>query len=1415
MTTRHCVLRGLLLLGLADTTQAALQSIKLELPAEASLGGKVQWSCRLALDAAVPQPRRLFLHLLADGKVYHVAASEPLQLQAGEQKLGPFTTTLPDDVPVGVYTAVCGLYGDKPSVSSQLTVSGRPTGRGPIINTGNFTDKAGTLHRWHVNRACCLYWDGEPYIPVGGMLIPDENFESFSAQIDLLARNHVLDIYFNVGNSIHMPHTWETKSDEKIRYLQKCIDLMDERGIRYGMEFSGLQAHGYAFDIGGGREARVIVEQGKPRMEKTDEGQWLDNGRVNLAARKVNEAPFLIERRLDGDRGELVASGKAEIARDERKNAEGKERGADDQVVRIGWPNLPDGTYRVVANIARYGDSWNENMHYWSDDTAKYEKAIKDLYSKVKMGPGFRFVIDAYWNENNFNHGKIPQEESFRAAHAAWLKARYGEIAKLNAAWCVEGEPLPDFDAAARCVPVTSIRTAPDSSVMCLVQAGTDVVVRIREGQSQYRYDLLEGIGRQVRDFHIRMGDLVSELFDVPVVFKYFSGADYWHINDAGIAGGHDGVGMETYGVGEPQLTFMGIPALGACQQSTKTMWLIASEIGEGNHQDAALDRNKLFGCTSRLGTMYPIYTGLIGGGAKGIYHYYMVPSPGADRFWDDASIRDPRQLEWLGTFARIVENAPDLADYLPKVYYRFPALMQPNSGLLFSDPHRDFYNTDCLWWVDPAGKLPNGAWVLPTFRLDVPSDMLFVNLENAPATTRWGAEVEAHLKAALTPLPSQERGQGEGSARVGANAAGVSLDPPPAPARRGEPGRGVMASPRVVWLGFRKDLGSIPSIDRYYTPEKAKDEDGIEFQVLRPSKTSKTIAANKAGQVWNLVDGPLQIISKSAENRTGWRPQQVVLEGDHRLDWRNFLRDRMGASITTGGTIETVSFSDRGEPVTVVSLAPPADKTVHMGKDLAYGLDATGESTAPPAMDPVAVRIEAASGSVITYPDATTVSGPEIELRPDRMELINSQGKYKWAREGLLFDTLATRASAIIRGPKGAAAAQVNLPPPAPLPDDVIVIEAERPARSTFNLASFSGLGGCSNGGLLGLATQMPPPAPDGYLAEYSMKVTQSGRYALWVREGLLHMASPGKWRIDEGPWQAASNRLVADDTRLVALYNALEDERMIFGWYCYGQAELTAGEHRIAYAVSEKRPAGVDIGLANSTPYGKLLDCLVLTRRPFEPQGAILDGTRFGKGRAPQARVNLLTNAGLEEDTGGWAAAELVEGRWKWCELRDERGFERDCWWTRRVPIEGRIKIEGLIDIGGLQVRQSYTGVRSLRLRGADRPRRFSSQAVPVIAGSSVSTGGMVRTETRTAEATIGVRFLDAQGRELADLRHGPVTAPRWQSVTHTVTVPAGASLAIVEAHLAPGSHSDVKPDARQAEQAWFDDLFLLTQK
>ncbi|MBI4582222.1 MAG: hypothetical protein HY718_21180, partial [Planctomycetes bacterium] len=1205
-----------------------------------------------------------------------------------------------------------------------------------IINTGTFSDKFGTPHRWHVSRTHTLYWDGEPFIPVGGMLIPDDNFDSFKAQIDLLARNNVRDIYFNVGNSIHMPHTWETKSDEKLRYFQKCIDYMDEAGMRYGMEFSGLQAHGYAYDLMGGKEIAFAVRpndkgEPEPRMERRNDDEWLEDGAIHAAYRKIRDAWYII---VDDASGTVVGHGKAKVLHDERKDREGKERGAEEQVARAHVPEqLKPGEYRLCLTVSQYRDGWNTNMYYWGEDTPKYYQAIRDLYGRMRMGPGFRFVVDAFWNENNFNHGLVPSDVSFRERHAKYLKSRYGAIERLRKAWAVDGadDTLTDFDDAADYLPLRGVReTTTDVAWDYLINVRTRDLVRVQQSVSQHRYDLLESIGKQVRDYHIEVADLIQDLFDVPVVFKFFSGVDLWHVNDAGLAGGHDGVGMETYGVGEPQLTFMGISALSSCRQSTKTMWLIASEIGEGNHQDQALARNKLFGCTSRLGTMYPIYASLMSGGAKGLYHYYMVPSPGADRFWDDAIIRDPRQLEWMGTFARIVENAPKLADYEPTVYYRFPALYQPNSGLLYSDPHRDYFNTDCLWWVDPAGKLPNGAWLLPTFSLRVPTDMMFINLENAPATLRWADEIAAYLKSVRDRHPHV-------------------WDRHP-------------AGPRVTWLGYRRDLGTIPAIDRYYTPEFAKDDDGIEIQVLKPTPDCRVIAANKAGQVWNLMVGDVQIISKNAENKTGWRPDRVVLDGKtHRYDYWTFMRERLGVErLETIGTFDGFSYVDNGQSVTVIALDAELEKTVRIGDHLpAWTIDGTGNvfSPIPPADHPVSFR-ELPAGTTATYACGDPISIPPdgeliVNLRPDELTLTNSQGRFPWAREGLLFDTTRSHAAVIVRTPgKGGPAKSADVFDHSP-PDPTIRIEAEHPTASNFNLDTFSGLAGMSGDGMLGLATRVPPPGPDGYFATWSFDVTRTGTYTLQIREGYLATASPGRWRIDDGLWHAAPNTYVPEDIGLVAQYNALDDERMIFGRYIYGRVELTAGTHWLTYSVVDKRPGGLDIGLQNATPYAKLLDCF-----RFTPVTEARSRKRLS------VRVNLLANPSLEQDTGGWSACEWTGDRWKWVELRDERGWERDFWWTRKVGGEGRIFIDKLMDIGGLTVRQSYVGVRSLRIRAGEQPRRFSGQPIAVAPGERIAFGGYVRAETRDAKADVRVRFLDADGRDLTT-----VASPPLQGDTH----------------------------------------------
>ena len=1349
-------------------TVPSVSAVELNVASELKVGEPARVSFRITSTQRLASPR-LFLHVMHGDKALHVAVFEPnVALEPGRPaELGPFTTLLPADLPGGRYELIGGVYLEPTVATKPVTIAGAADAPLPIIiNTGTFVDKFGTPHRWHVNKSHTLFWNGQVYIPIGGMFIPDADFDTFKAQIDLLVANNVRDIYWNVGHSIQMPRTWETKSDDKIAYMQKCIDYMDQVGIRYGMQFSGLQAHGYSYEVMGGKELAFTVRTGEKefKLEKQNDDQWLENGKIHVAYRKIRDGYYLIAHAATGN---VVAGGAVEVARDERKTGDGRDRGAEAQVVRVPVPaGLQPGEYKLYLTVSAYADSWNANMHFWSEDTTKYYQAIRDLYGKLRMGPGFRFIVDAFWNENNFNHGVVPSEETFRTRHAAYLKSRYGTIEKLRDAWSLENpDDVRTFEDAGHLLPIRGIRdTATGATWDYLIHTQTNRIVRVEQSTSQHRYDLLDSISVQVRDYHIEVADIISSLFDVPVVFKFFSGVDRWHINDAGIAGGHDGVGMESYGLGEPQLAFMGIPAFSSCRQSTKTMWFLVTEVGEGNHQDQALSRNKLFGCTSRLGTMYPMYTSLLAGGAKGIFHYYMVPSPGADRFWEDSTLRDPRQLEWMGTFAKIVENAGDrLADYTPTVYYRFPALMKPNSGLLYSDPHRDYFNTDCLWWVDPAGKLPNGAWLLPTFKLNVPTDMMFLNLENAPATLRWADEVNAYLAK----------------------------------------------KPRATWLGYRKDLGAIPAVDAYYTPEFARDDDGIEFQVLKPAGDCRVVAANKDGKVWNLIAGNLQIISKNAENKTGWRPDRVVFDGrKHHYDYQTFMRDMLGVEMQVGD-VETFAFRDGNQRVTVLALKPDVEKTVRIGDQLPpWRIDATGNPLPAKPLGPVQIGVgNIPAGTTATYAGGQSIDIPPgremaLTLWPDELVLTKSEGKPVWAREGLLTDTTRSRAAAIFRSPADAPPLVVGSSP-AVTTSSTIRIEAERFVDSNFNLNTFSSLAGLSNNGMLGLATQLPPPAPDGYFATYEFDVPTAGTYALRVRQGYLATASPGRWRIDDEPWREATNRYVPEDIRIVAQYNALDDERMIFAWYTYGTCELSAGRHRLTYSVTARRPGGLDIGLQNSTPYSKLLDCFEFCLVDTVPASRPI-------------RINLVTNPSLEEDTGGWTAAEWTGDRWKWVELRDDHGWDRDFWWTRKVGGEGRVFIDKLMDLGGMTVRQSYVGVRSLRLRGGEKPRRFSAWPIAVTPGESITFGGWMRVESLHAQANIRVRFLDADGHEISvaatPALHGDT---HWQDQRLAdVIVPDGARVAILDCCMDNGKTGLSRFGRNWHDTAWFDDLYFFRE-
>lgn len=1368
-------------------TPPAVGEVKLDAPATVKAGDTFNATLTLVPSRAIDGKRRCFIHVARGRKVFSVTTFPEYTQDALDAstwavgravKIGPIPVSLPADLPGGDYQVIAGVYTEPAVAEIALKVSG-PTGPDPIIiNTGTFADKFGVPHRWHVNKVHTCFWDGEPYIPVGGMFIPDADFNHFKAQIDMLAHYGVRDIYWNVGSSVMIPHTWGDKSDEQIRNFQRCIDYMDEMGIRYGMQCSGLQAHGWSYENMGGpnvgvRVRELTAEQREKKIASIEitkpEGGELKIEESKLIAfhNKVNDAFYLIR---DARTDAMVAHGHADCRKDDRK-----EKGEHDYVFTIDLGDLPPGDYVVGYTLAQRRDGWNDNMFYWSEDTEKYYEAIRKLYTRVKMGPGFRFFVDVYWNENNFNHSFTPRSDAFRAMHQAYLENRYGTIDKLQAAWAVESAvQIPDFATAANLI---SLRIVKDKTTgqgwVCLIDVRNNNLVCCRDGVSQFRYDLLDSIGRQVQQFHVRVANVFKAIDEVPVVFKFFSGLDWWQKNDGHIPDGHDGVGMETYGVGEPMLNFMGIPPFAACQDSTKTMWFIATEIGEGNHQDQALDRNKLFGYTSRLGTAYPIWAALFSGGAKGLFTYYMVPSPGCDKIWDEAHTRDPRQFEWMGTFAEIVKHAPKLVDYMPTVYYRFPAVFHPNSGLTYSDPYRDYFNSDTLWFVDPPGKLPNGAWMLPTFTLRPPTDHMLINLENIPATLRYEAEVNAYLK----------RDQ------------------------------------RITWLGFRKDLGRFPAIDQFYSEEFAKDADGIEFQVLKPGPNSKVIARSADGKVWNLIDGKLQMISKSAEVLTGYRPLQLVTDGkDHTYHFQRFMEDVLGVqSLNLGEKLEGITYLAGDERVTVIALAPADAATYQLGEAYpVFRKDDTGNTLPAADLPSVDLKLPLPKGPVSLHygngnpidmasASSGTASGAaKVTLKPDQLELINSQGKYPWAPEGLTFVSHESQATVIVRAPADSAPAipQGITPTEPAIEAPTVIIEAENFVDTNFNLGVYSSLPELSNDAMLGLASKCPPPAPIGYYATYTFEVPKKDQYAFWVREGYQETSSPARWRIDDEPWHEATNRLIPRGIRLATLYNCLEDERMMFAWYRYAVVNLDAGRHTLTYSIIDRRPTGTDVGLANNTPYGKLLDCFVITagHAAFTGRHVNVKARGLFGGIGP----NLIENASMENDTGGWRGLEWTGDRWKEFELRRDHGWDDPLWWTYRASGEGHLNIPDLMDIGGLQVRQSYVGVRSLRIRAGDKPRQFVAQPVAVRADQHYTFGGWMRVEKLTAPAKLSVQLIDDEGRLVQEIDGEPISGTSlWQPVKPvTLLTPEKKTLQAKLVFSVQGGGIGA---------AWCDDVFL----
>ena len=549
-----------------------VESIAVKMPSRAALASSVRVEFDIKSKEPLAKDARVFVYL--DGaKGTYVAYVG----QAGKSH----TIAVPKDIPAGEYAVEAGVYGEKAVWTGRIALTGTPSKiLRKIVTRGEFTDKYGVPRRWHINDAHALIWDGKPWIPAGGMLIYDRDWNLVKAQLELLEKYGVKDIYLHLG--VNQPYLWKDYSDDDYAYFQKTIDYLDEHGFRYGVEFQALESKGYGYPY----------VSGGPRVEVTE------SGRVRAEEKDVRGGYFMVE---DRETGEMVQHGAVSVSDNKIMEAD----------VKVPGP----GKYRVIFLPDKIDDGFV--MYYWGGVYEKYRDKVLAHYSKVRLGPGFRFVVDPLWNEMNTRHGLIPSTDDYRQGFERWLRGRYGTIGKLNAAWRPREGSFADFASASGAV---SMERTEDRRTEKLIQwvydPRDDKLFALDATTSQFNYDVREYHGRALLEFCNRIADDFGRIADVPVIYKCFSDIDWWHINDTGSPGGHDGLGMESYGTGEPMLLFMGAHAYGELEQAAKTTWLVVTETGEGNHQDASPSRNKGIGYSSRMGTMYANYNALLSGGA-------------------------------------------------------------------------------------------------------------------------------------------------------------------------------------------------------------------------------------------------------------------------------------------------------------------------------------------------------------------------------------------------------------------------------------------------------------------------------------------------------------------------------------------------------------------------------------------------------------------------------------------------------------------------------------------------------------------------------------------------------------------------------------------------------------------------------
>lgn len=738
-------------------------------------------------------------------------ATAPIEVAWSAGALAEFEATLdvPTEIKNGNYTATVGMHTFSTAAGGnvQVTVTGSQADESiRPLSAGFSADSNGATHFWYVDQRNAMVWDGEPFIPIGGMLVskyitsynpatPTQNEENWNYDVGILQQMHdkgMTDLYINavINGATRVP-AWA---------WQRLIDKMDELGLRYGLQLNGYTSRSMTLDVmaANGAGFGALTAQGVDGHGVAS--VIYDKAQAFPGTDRVVSATYVA---INPTSGELAASGNASVA----ANGNGK--------WTLTAPLDLDGVEYDVTFTPRIVGGSGTMANFWDDQTGSTQ-AIKTLTAALRFGPGFRLFIDPNINEAgivNRDEPTRPVSPVFDTAYGEWLAGKYDSLSALSESWKLGG-PVSDWEAAARLVPQRTAASGNGQTIIVRDHAGTDVLVA--DPGSRLWDDFLEFRAHLYTRHLNATANTLKEAVDAPVVYKY-TGAykPYFEQSDSRAGHGFDGLGGEIYGEGEEAVRARVSYSYSAARSSSRTVWLITTETQLEENIQVKADSG-IVGYPDKA-TMFEHLDANLAGGEKGIYDFVFNAPNQAQLHAYYSYTAKPEQYDWLREFreTRVEGREDEFIAYEPDdIYYSYPAgqmwWQSPNqrTSVLAGDDY------------DGAGTLvtTDTKYLVPTGNVDVGESVLVVSLQDDPATSVWGEPLQ-DLDTLL------ERGT------------------------------------QLVVMGHRDNLGALPELDAYFTDEFLTLADGSQVQVLSAPSGAQVLHETD-GKVWGLRDGNLWIIT-------------------------------------------------------------------------------------------------------------------------------------------------------------------------------------------------------------------------------------------------------------------------------------------------------------------------------------------------------------------------------------------------------------------------------------------------------------------------------------------------------------------------------------------------------------------------